>query len=440
MRAKTVLRWWKLDRWGIPLAYIAVTMTFGMVFPRVEHHLLPTFVMTVSTPAAMSICSSVASGMIALTGIVFSLTFVMIQFSATAYSPRLVLWVARDPVISHALGVFTSTFLYALFMLAWIDRETQGTVPLVSGCLVIGMLLVSMGMFIALIQRLEMLQVNRMLIFTGNQGRQAIEHLYQPGGSVPVGTESTSLDGRAVTQTVVHTGRPQVLQAIHVADLVAKASEADAVIEVLVAAGDTLLEATPLLRVLGGQHPPNEQALKKAFVVGDERSFEQDPKYALRLLVDIAIKALSPAINDPTTAVQALDQIEDLLIKLGRSQLSISECRDERGSLRVIVPFPSWDDFLLLALDEIRSFGGGSVQVMRRMNALVENLICVLPTERHGALADWKDRLQGTVDRSFADREEKESASVADRQGLGIGEEMTTDEDIQRTATGRIAE
>jgi uncharacterized membrane protein len=208
-----------------------------------------------------------------------------------------------------------------------------------------------------------------------------------------------------------------------VEELVELAKESGAVIEVLAAVGDTVLEMTPLLRVHAARQPLDERRLKSAFEIGDERTFEQDPKYALRLLVDIAIKALSPAINDPTTAVQALDQIEDLLIRLGRHRLEVGDYRDEQGALRLVVPFPTWDDFLRLALDEIRFCGANSVQVMRRMNALIKNLTEVLPATRHAALQHWEERLQGTVERTFADADEKQDASVADRQGLGIGEE-----------------
>jgi len=374
----------------------------------------------------MAIASSIASGMIALTGIVFSLAFVMVQFSAMAYSPRLVLWVARDPVVSHSLGIFSATFLYALMLLAWVDRSASGHVPLISGWLVFGLLVASMGMFIALIERIGMLQVGRMLIFTGDQGRKAINDLYHPKESVPATAEPAQLDGLPVTQTVSHVGRPKVIQAVRVAELVKLAKESDAVIEVVAAAGDTVLEMTPLLRVYGARQPLDEQALKNTFEIGDERTFEQDPKYALRLVVDIAIKALSPAINDPTTAVQALDQIEDLLIRLGQCRLRINDYRDAQGALRLVVPFPMWEDYLRLALDEIRFCGASSVQVMRRMNALIENLTAVLPAKRHAALRYWEKRLHMTVARTFADEAEKHDASVADRQGLGIGEEKTT--------------
>src|SRR5436189_5734455 len=137
-----------LTSWGIPLTYMLATLAVGMVIPRAEHYFLPASVSSMSTAAAMNICSAIASGMIALTGIVFSLAFVMVQFSAVAYSPRLVLWLAHDRVMSHALGVFISTFLYGLIMLAWVDRYSSGKVPFVSSWMVVGLLLASMGMFI----------------------------------------------------------------------------------------------------------------------------------------------------------------------------------------------------------------------------------------------------------------------------------------------------
>jgi uncharacterized membrane protein len=159
--------------------------------------------------------------------------------------------------------------------------------------------------------------------------------------------------------------------------------------------------------------------------MGEERTFEQDPKYAIRLLVDIAIKALSPAINDPTTAVQALDQIEDLLLRLGRRRLEIGEFRDRDGQLRLVVPSPTWEDFLRLAFDEIRYCGARSVQVMRRMKALVNDLSSRLPENRRAALRHWEERLQSTIARSFEDTEEKQEASVEDRQGLGVPRKHT---------------
>jgi uncharacterized membrane protein len=145
----------QLRAWGIPALYavVAVAVAAGMTLPRIESRIFPGLVAAVSVPVAMAIYSAIASGMLALTGIVFSLTFVMVQFGATAYSLRLVLWVVRDPVMAHALGVFTATFPYAIAALTGIDRSSSGKVPFISTWLVVALLLASVGMFISLIQR-----------------------------------------------------------------------------------------------------------------------------------------------------------------------------------------------------------------------------------------------------------------------------------------------
>ncbi|HEX8892404.1 MAG TPA: DUF2254 family protein, partial [Terriglobales bacterium] len=116
----------------------------------------------------------------------------------------------------------------------------------------------------------------------------------------------------------------------------------------------------------------------------------------------------------------ALDQIEDLLLRLGRRRLEISEYRDKHDNLRLIAPCPTWEDFLRLAFDEIRYCGSHSVQVMRRMKALVKDLRLRLSEDRSPALRHWEERLQTTIARSFDDTEEKLEASVEDRQGLGV--------------------
>jgi uncharacterized membrane protein len=316
------------------------------------------------------------------------------------------------------MGVFTATFLYALAALAWVDRGGSGRVPLAGTVFVIVLLIVSVIMFIFLTQRVGMLQVNRMLIFTADQGREIIENLYPPLDTPPC-QRSAEIAQSPCLQTLLHHGQPRIIQEVDIPALIEIASRNGYAIELVVSVGDAALEATPILRVFGVGTPVPEDSLRSAIGLGGERTFKQDPKYAIRLLVDIAIKALSPAINDPTTAVQALDQIEDVLIRLGRRRLEIGFFCDAAGSLRLLMSFPTWDDFLGLAFDEIRLYGATSIQVMRRMKALVNELISILPEERQPALRHWQERLQLTVARSFPDQEDKLEASAEDRQGLG---------------------
>src|SRR5262249_22172706 len=160
--------------------------------------------------------------------------------------------------------------------------------------------------------------------------------------------------------------------------------------------------------------------------LGAERTFEQDPKYAIRILVDIAIKALSPAINDPTTGVQALDQLEDLLLRLARSRLSVGRARGRDGRVRVVFPVPSFEDLLLLAFDEIRYCGATSIQVMRRMRAVLKVLAEQVPPERRPAVDRYLGRLDKGIHRAFEDGEDRKDALEEDRQGLGLSREQRT--------------
>ena len=409
----------RLPIWCIPFGYVVAAVVAGVVLPRIEAAWKPGWIAGISPAAAMVLYSSVATGMITLTGIVFALVFLMVQFSSTVYSPRLVLWVSRDPLVSHAIGVFTATFLYAIAAIAWVDRQSSGKVPFVSGWLVVGLLLASVGVFIGLVQSLSRLQINNVLAFTGDFARRVIDVMYPPLSESDAPTDKSNYRQWPKTQSLVYNGPPRAIQSLNIAAIVALAERANAVIEMASAVGDTLVESTPLLRVYSAHAPISELDLRQAIRIGGQRTFEQDPKYSIHLLADIAIRALSPAINDPTTAVQALDQIEDLLLRLGRRSLEIGKVRDHAGSLRLVFPVPTWEDFLDLALSQIRSYGATSMQVMRRLKALLSDLIDALPEERRPELRRQQKRLDITIVRSFPDMDDQVEASEEDREGLG---------------------
>jgi uncharacterized membrane protein len=184
--------------------------------------------------------------------------------------------------------------------------------------------------------------------------------------------------------------------------------------------GDTAVEDSVLMRVYGPQKLP-EAALRRAVHLATSRTFEQDPKYAIRLLVDIAIRALSPAINDPTTAVQALDQIEDLLRRLGRRQLDAGYARDPAGTIRMTFPVPTWEDYLRVSFDEIRQYGASSMQVVRRLRAALAGLAdSITVPERSDAVRRYLNHLNLGVGRSAFDDLDQAIALQEDRQGLGL--------------------
>jgi uncharacterized membrane protein len=402
---------------GIPLGYAAGAVVLGLVMPRLEARFLPGLAAPMSVGTATSLLSAIASGMLPLTGLVFSLAFVMVQFSATAYTPRLVAWFAGSAMMTHSLGIFTAAFLYALAALAWIDRGGSGKVPLVTVWMAIVLLLVSIVFFMLLVERLTSLQISRVLQWAGDQGRAVIERYRLLDG---LGPGRTAGELPPESQRLLHRGGPAVIQAVDVPGLVALASPANRAIALEWAVGDTVVDGMVLLRVHGAGAPFPEGRLRALVKLGTDRTFEQDPKYALRILVDIAIRALSPAINDPTTGVQALDQIEDLLLRLGRRDLDAGHARDTGGAVRLVLPVPSWEDFLVLALDEIRYYGATSIQVMRRMRALLLDLHEHVPAERRPALQRYLQRVDKGIRTAFPDSDDRDDALVEDRQGLGL--------------------
>jgi hypothetical protein len=155
----SIERWCKGDGqmppWLIPMLYVTGSIVCGFTLPRIEQAYFAAYKLGLSVASTQAFLSAAASGMMALTGIVFAIGMVMVQFSAIAYSPRLALWLLHDRTLFHALGVFSTTFIYALSTLAWVDREGSGTVPLFSNMLVLVLLIASMFLFSLLVQRLN---------------------------------------------------------------------------------------------------------------------------------------------------------------------------------------------------------------------------------------------------------------------------------------------
>ena len=409
------MRWLREHGWVVPGTYVLLAITAGVVLPRIDRanpslHFLGAL-------AAEQLLAAIAAGMIAFTGIVFSISLIVSQFWSTTYSLRLMQWLRKTPLTGHAFGVFSATFVYALFALAAVGRnEDYDLGSTVAFSLML--LLASVLLFLLLLySTLRQMNLSYVLSLIGDRGRDVIQAFYGLPGEQAAPPEGRDLDGPvSESGRYVYEGPPLVLAAVDFARLVKLATEAEATIVIEVGVGDSIPSGDVIARVLGGSIPPHE--IRRAFLLGTERTMEQDPKFALRLLADVAIKALSPAINDPTTAVQALDQIEDLLLRIGVRTLDIGRLVGVRGYTRVVYPAPTWDDLIALGLDEIRIYGAGSIQVMRRLRNLLQNLETAIPPERRQAVEDRLRRLDAACEQELpaADRAD---ARIPDPQGLG---------------------
>jgi uncharacterized membrane protein len=220
-------------------------------------------------------------------------------------------------------------------------------------------------------------------------------------------------------RTVVNTGASGVVLAVDLDGLVGRARQTNGMIEFVPQVGDFVAVDEPLFRLYGGAGAIDDRQLRAAVALGSERTIEQDPTFAFRILVDIAIKALSPAINDPTTAVLAIDQLHRLLRRLGLRHLRGEEICDADGELRLVFRTPNWEDFVNLTCIEIRHCGASSVQIMRRMRSMLENLAETLPQHRHAELRKQLELLDRTIEVHYSFPEDLAIARIPDSQGLG---------------------
>jgi uncharacterized membrane protein len=372
----------------------------------------------VDPDTARAVLGTLASVLFTTIVFVCSALLVAVQLASAALTPRIIGIVFRDPVTKFSLTVLVFTFTFGLAALVRI----KGTVPLLTTHVAVYSCLVCLAVFFFLIDHLgKALRPSGALRAVSWLGRKVIENVYPEGSPGPGGSTfqevALVLDGKPVA--TIPNAKDGVVLAFDERGLLSLAQRADCVIEMIPQVGDHVFAGDPLFRIfLGGATLPAE-ALRQSVAVGQERTLEQDPTFAFRIMVDIASKALSPAINDPTTAVLALDQIHHLLRKVGNRYLDTGNVRDAGGRLRLVYRTPDWEDFVHLAVTEIRHFGRESIQVARRLRAMLENLIQTIPETRSALLRHELTLLHRSAERFFSEPEDRALAGVSDFQGVG---------------------
>jgi uncharacterized membrane protein len=402
--------------WIFPVLGMLAAMAAARLLHRVEAD--RGWESTIDPDTARAVLGIVAGSLFTFVVFVSSTLLVAVQLASAQMTPRIIAVIFKDPVNRFALTFFVFTFTFALTALVWIKES----VPLLTTHTAAYACAASLGVFLYMIDHVgKVLRPSGALAAVAREGRKVIDSVYPRHLSDP--EEVTAPAVAAVPEVGPATTVPSpwdgVVLAFDPKGLVALARRADCVIEMIPQVGDHVGRGDPLFRVHPGAAVPPAGLLCRSVAVGQERTLEQDPTIVFRILVDIASKALSPAINDPTTAVLALDQIYLLLRRVGDRRLDNGEVRDAGGRLRLVYRTPDWEDFVCLAVTEIRHFGGASIQVARRMRALLESLIRTLPEGRAALLRQERDLLQRTADRFFAEPVDRALAEVSDFQGVG---------------------
>lgn len=366
--------------------------------------------------AARAVLGTLAASMFTFIVFVSSSLLIVVQLASATLTPRVIGIVFRDTVTRVSLTIFVFTFTLTL---ATLVRVTTAT-PRLTAEVAAYSCMASLGVFLYLIDHVgQVLRPSGTLRNVGRMGRAVIDAVYPrplDDAATPAAA-GAGADGQP--QTVIASPDDGVVQAFDARGLAALAERADCIIELLPQVGDAVAEGDALFRITGKSPAVSTHALCQSVALGQERTVEQDPRFVFRILVDIASKGLSPAINDPTTAVLAIDQIHHLLRMVGNRWLDEGWVRDARGRLRLVYRTPDWEDFVQLAVTEIRQFGGESIQVARRLRAMLDNLIRSVPPERAEPLHRELKVLHESAQRAFSDPEDRALADVGDAQGVG---------------------
>ncbi|MBM4113381.1 MAG: DUF2254 domain-containing protein [Phycisphaerae bacterium] len=411
--------------WVMPVSALVIALALVRTTVRIDE----IFQWRSSFDAASVQAMLVALASALLTFIVFvcSSLLVAVQLASAQLTPRIIGLVFRDFGTRFSLAVFCFTFAYCLGLAV----RLVDWVPFVSVQIAAFSCIFSVAIFFYLIDHLgRSLRPVGALARVARIGEQVISQVYPRRLSDAWTAQTPERDSAAVQQeldrlvdrasAVVVTGsRDGTIMAFDTKGLVALAVRHDCVIELANQAGDFVSCDEALFRIYGAKTPPAIEELRGMIAIGRERTYEQDPSYAFRIIVDMASKALSPAINDPTTAVLAMDQIHRLLRSVGVRRLDEGVTRDATGRIRFVYWTRDWADFVSLAVTEIRHFGSDSIQVMRRLRALLDDLIAALPTARTELLRKELASLSRSLDRKFADPEDRALADEGDLQGVG---------------------
>lgn len=410
--------------WLAPGLAAAAAVVVAKVLPRVEGDLHGDrgawYLFSGQAASARELVSTIASSMMTFTGLVFSITILVLQLASSQFSPRVLRTFLEDGATRWAMAAFIGTFVYAMALLPEIhDAGAAGgeRVPALAIFIAFALVLVSVAVFIRYIDAMaHSIRAVHVVHRVARDAAAAIDHLYPEGaGGDP--EVAPRLPKMPPSQAVHNDGKAGVLAAVDEERLVALACRTDAVIALGPELGDFVVRDGVLFRVWS-RSPVDSDELRRCIALAEERTPHQDPAFGLRQLVDVAERALSPGVNDPTTAVQALDQIHDLLRSLANRRFP-SECRvDTEGELRVVLPRPGWDALVRLAFDEIRQYGKGSIQVLRRMRAVLVDLRELAPPLRRTVL-DIELRELDAVAGELGSPADQKLAMTASAQGQG---------------------
>ncbi len=370
--------------WFVPTLFGAGAVALAMVALNVDGRLVRTGIsagwLYGGTPeAARSLVIMLAGSMITIAGVTFSITIVALSLTGAQFGSRLLRNFLRDPSNQIALGTFVATFLYCLMVLRDII-ETE-PVPAVAVTGAVALSVTSIGVLVYFFHHVSTsIQASEVVAGVAGDLESAIDRFSSDCASQER-EEQRKPAARLVVGDEVPNDRTGYVQAINYEELMELAEARDVVIQVLLRAGDFVHAGTALVRIEpeGRLEEGNADKICRAFLVGGQPTEEQDLEYSVRRLVEVALRALSPGINDPFTAMTCIDWLGAALARLAECGMPASERRDDNGRLRLLLDPLTFEGVADAALKQIRQAGVGHVAVTIR---LLDTLAAIAPRAR----------------------------------------------------------
>ncbi len=403
--------------WIVPLFGAILGSILGVVLAEVDRHLdLPNY-FQYSSSTASTVLTAVVGAAAALTGFVITVTTLIVQMVNGTFSPRYMRLWYRDPVLKATLALLAGTLTLSFSLLRRIEPDFVPNLGVsISGVLMAVGLIMFLFFFSRCMTRLRPVAVAALV---AEAGRTAFEETTQAVAQSAIGMESA--ESETEPTQVVRADKAGVIQAIHLDGLVGWAREHESHLVLTHAVGDFVATGEALVTVYRGSGDPGatERELSGMIALGDERTIQQDPAFAIRIMVDIALMALSPAVNAPTTATQVLGHLGETLRMIGATDLGRAGSAPVDDPPAVVIRTPLWEDYLALGVTEIRLYGASGIQVMRKLRATLEALREDVRVEHRAAVEDELARLDSTVASHWGGSVDLDVAMVADGQGIG---------------------
>jgi uncharacterized membrane protein len=418
MRRTKLLIHLKSSLWFVPVVCVlaGAALSFGTIAldRYFDYEALPTRLVG-GPDAAAYILSTVAASMVSLTALVLTITMVVVQLAMGQFSPRIVQRILRDKPSQLAIGLFVATFVHAILALreVTINGDGTGNVPGIAVVTAFVLVLLSIAVLVVYVHHIgQALRVSALIELVGDETRTLLDKRYPDKGP--------DIDHQQGSLPVVRARESGVITGIGFEQLVEEGRRADCLLELVPALGEFVPAGGPLFRVHGESTAVDEDRLHGALILSLEPTLDEDVAYGVRLLVDIAERSLADSpFQDPTTAVQAIDRLHDILRQLARRPFPDGRHLDEAGRVRVTVRTMSWEAYVHLAFDEIRLAGAGSPQVARRLKAALTDLRSIVPPERVEIIDLQLDLLSTTTEAALSDERDVELALHEDREGIG---------------------